>query len=118
MTNRRVLHKLLLVAMDLPTFDIECDNWLIVHNLITAVEVENSKGRMFFLTITGKNLLNNTVQHFSLALQSFHDSGQLNVKDTNGTTEENNDNTNEQKRDGGKGKATKSCKKRGHDSQL
>ena len=107
MTNRRVLRTLLLVAMNLPTFDIECNDWLIAHNLITAVEVENSKGRMFFLTITGKNLLNNTIQHFTSMLRNFHDSGQLNVKDANGKTEENNDNTHEQKRDGSKGEATK-----------
>jgi hypothetical protein len=105
MKTIRVLRTLLLIAMDLPTFEECCVDWCISHNLICVVRQE-FKGRVLDLTLTGKKLLNNTVQHFSLALQNFHDSGQLNVKDTN----ENNDNTNEQKRDGRKGKAGKGRK--------
>jgi len=115
MTNRRVLHALLTMELDLPTFDPEVDAWCFAHGL--TVYADEGRGPLS-LTTTGKNLLNNTIQHFTSMLQNFHDSGQLNVKDANGTNKENNDDAHEQKRDGGKGKATKGRKKGNSSGEL
>jgi hypothetical protein len=127
MTNRRVLRCLLLVVRDLPIFDHDAQVWCANHNLIRAF----CDGNPFIyhaLTVTGENLLNNTIQvsgytageltsaidsdmgnipkellkkaiqHFGAMLRKFHQSGQLKA-DTNGK-EEDNDNTNQQARDG------------------
>jgi len=89
MKTRRVLHALLLTALDLPTFDSEVDDWLIAHNLIEVAPVGGSVS----LTVVGANLLNNTIQLFDAALNSFHAAGQLRRPEDHDQKEDHNDNT-------------------------
>jgi hypothetical protein len=61
MKNERVLHGMLLIALDMPMFDTEVNAWLLAHNLIAV----NGVGGSVSLTVTGQNLLNTTLQQLS-----------------------------------------------------